>query len=228
MDSDFFNYIWLIFLLFIFIPIIQQRLLVRERKKSLKKLEAQLESRVIVLIHRQELFALFGLPLFKFITMEDSEQVLRAIHKTDPNTPIDLIVHTPGGLVLAATQIARALKKHPGKVRVIIPHYAMSGGTLIALAADEIMMNENAVMGPVDPQIGGLPAASILRALERKPLSKVDDRNLILADVSTMAISQLEKSVLSLCEGRLETEKAIELSKKLTVSSPSLLILSLE
>ncbi len=83
--------------------------------------------------------------------LKDSEQVLRAIRMTPPEMPIDLIVHTPGGLALAATQIANALVRHKGSVRVIVPHYAMSGGTLLALSADEIIMDPNAVLGPVDP-----------------------------------------------------------------------------
>jgi len=54
----------------------------------------------------------------------------------------------PGGLVLAAEQIAPALRRHSGTVTVFVPRYAMSGGTLIALAADEIVMDPNAVLGP--------------------------------------------------------------------------------
>jgi len=70
-----------------------------------------------------------------------------------------MVLHTPGGLVLASEQIALALEKHPSKVTVFIPHYAMSGGTMIALAADEIVLDENAVMGPVDPQLGQYPTS---------------------------------------------------------------------
>ena len=95
-------------------------------------------SRVITLIHRQEGSALFGLPFGRYIDIDDSEQLLRAIRMTRPSMPIDLLLHTPGGLVLASDQIAHALKRHAGKVTVIVPHYAMSGGTLVALAADEI------------------------------------------------------------------------------------------
>jgi ClpP class serine protease len=61
-----------------------------------------------------------------------------------------------------------------------VPHYALSGGTLIALAADEIVMREYAVLGPVDPQLGQCPAASILKAVARKPVAEVDDQTLIL------------------------------------------------
>ena len=101
--------------------------------------------------------SLLGFPIVRYIDINDSEQVLRAIHMTDPDVPIDLILHTPGGLVLAALQIARAIDRHKAKVTVFVPHYAMSGGTLIALAADEIVMCEHAVLGPVDPQLGRVP-----------------------------------------------------------------------
>ena len=103
-----------------------------------------------------------GLLTRRFISVEDSEEVLRAIRMTPSDVPIDLILHTPGGLVLASEQIARgALMKHPAKVTVYIPHYAMSGGMMIALAADEIRMDEkNAVLGPMDPQLGQFFAAS--------------------------------------------------------------------
>ena len=128
---------------------------------------------MITMIHRQEGMALFGIPFGRFIDIEDSEQLLRAIRLTPEGMPIDLVLHTPGGLVLASDQIAHALKRHPGKVTVFVPHYAMSGGTLIALAADEIVMDADAVLGPVDPQLGSLPrgawpAASILEALEHE------------------------------------------------------------
>src|SRR5439155_9771144 len=60
-----------------------------------------------------------------------------------------------------------------GKVTVFVPHYAMSGGTLIALAADEVVMSPHAVLGPVDPQRGQYPAASLLRVVARKPVVEV-------------------------------------------------------
>lgn len=150
---------------------------------------------MIVLIHRQETLGFLGIPIFRMITIEDAEEVIRAIQMTDPDLPIDLILHTPGGLVLASLQIARALKRHKGKVTVFIPHYAMSGGTLIALAADEIVMSPHAVLGPVDPQLMEYPAPSLLRLLEKKPLSDIEDRTLILADIAEKAIRQLQESL---------------------------------
>ncbi|MCS7198146.1 MAG: hypothetical protein NZ930_05665, partial [Candidatus Bipolaricaulota bacterium] len=122
----------------------------------------------------------------------------------------------PGGLVLASLQIARALRRHPGGTRVIVPHYAMSGGTLIALAADEIIMSPHAVLGPVDPQIGQYPAASLLAVLEKKPLSEVDDQTLILADVARKAVQQLQDAVYELLAGRYPEDQARELARKLS------------
>src|SRR3989442_4426366 len=136
------------------------------RTTILKQFQDERKSQVIAMIHRQETVNLFGVPVSSYINIDDSEAVLRAIRFTPPDQPIDMILHTPDGLVLAAEQIARALVEHKGKITVFVPHYAMSGGTLIALAADEIVMDRNAVLGFVDPQIGEMPAASILNLLE--------------------------------------------------------------
>ena len=148
--------------------------------------------------------------------MEDSEHVLQAIRLTPPDMPIDLILHTPGGLVLAAEQIARALQRHPAKVTVLVPHYAMSGGTMICLAADEIMMDENAVLGPVDPQLGEYPAASIVGAVREKGKDKVSDRTLILADISNKALNQVEDFVAYLLQDKMPADRARRLAKALS------------
>jgi ClpP class serine protease len=135
---------------------------------------------------------------------------------TDPAVPLDLVLHTPGGLALASLQIARAIHKHQGKVTVFVPHYAMSGGTLIALAAKEIVMCEDAVLGPVDPQLGQHPAASILKAVAKKPIAEVDDETLIQADLAEKAIAQLREGIRELLEDKCPPEKADELSRKLS------------
>jgi ClpP class serine protease len=157
--------LWIFFIVSTLQPILKQRFLDASRQRLIARIEQKRGSRVILLVHREETMSLLGFPLLRYIDINDSEQVLRAIHMTDPEVPIDLILHTPGGLVLAAIQIARAIDRHKGKVTVFVPHYAMSGGTLIALAADEIVMCEHAVLGPVDPQLGQFPAASLLRVV---------------------------------------------------------------
>ena len=185
-----------------------------ENKRSavIEEIQKARRSRVITLIHREETVNLLGVAVNKYIDIDDAEAVLRAIRLTPSEKPIDLIIHTPGGLVLAASQIARALGAHEAKVTVFVPHYAMSGGTLIALAGDEIVMDPNAVLGPVDPQIGDLPAASIIRTVELKKPEHVDDKTLILADMSTKAINQVTSLVTTLLEKHLSREKAEEVA----------------
>lgn len=205
---DFFGLLWFFVIISSLQPVLRQKMLEMERMRALARLEKARNSRVIALIHRQETMSFLGFPLARYIDIDDSEALLRAIKLTDDEVPIDLIVHTPGGLVLAAGQIAHALKRHPAKVTVFVPHYAMSGGTLIALAADEIVMDENAVLGPVDPQLGQQPAASILKVLERKSINDIDDDTLIMADVAEKAIRQVKHTVLELLRKRMDAAHA--------------------
>jgi ClpP class serine protease len=208
--------LWIFLIIISIQPIIRQRILEAARVRLLRELEQARGSRVIVLIHRQETLSLLGFPVARYIDIQDSEDVLRAIKLTAGDVPIDLILHTPGGLVLAAEQIAYALCKHPAKVSVLVPHYAMSGGTLLALAADEIIMDENAVVGPVDPQIGQYPAPSILKVVDQKNVNALDDETLILADVARKAIAQVKQTVQRIIGDRLPADKAQAVAEALT------------
>jgi ClpP class serine protease len=163
--------------------------------------------------------SLLGFPLMRYIDINDSEDVLRAIELTDPEVPLDIVLHTPGGVVLAALQIARAVRNHKGKVTVIVPHYAMSGGTLIALSADEIVMSRHAVLGPVDPQLGQYPAASLLKVVSKKPIAEIDDQTLVLADVAEKAVNQIRESVQDLFTRSVSAEKARELAELLSTGT---------
>lgn len=207
---------WIFLIIMALQPLLRQKFLVISRQRLLARLEQQRQSRVIMLIHRMETMSLLGFPIFRYIDVNDSEEVIRAIHLTDPEMPLDLVLHTPGGLVLASLQIARAIHQHKGKVTVFVPHYAMSGGTLIALGAEEIVMCEHAVLGPVDPQLGQYPAASLLRAVARKPVAEVDDQTLILADQAEKAIRQVHDSVRELLSDKLAANKVEQLTELLT------------
>jgi len=208
--------LWIFIILTSLQPVIKQRMLSAARTKAISKIEKEDGSRVILLVHRQESMALLGFPLVRYISIQDSEQVLRAIRLTDPKVPIQLVLHTPGGLVLASVQIARAIKRHKGKVTVYVPHYAMSGGTLIAMAGDEIVMSEDAVLGPVDPQVGPYPAASVVKAVEAKPIADVDDTTLIMADQSRKALDQVSDTVEELLTDQVGAEKAKSLAELLS------------
>jgi len=215
--GDFMNIIWILIMIQIFIPLLQKRILMARRLATMRNIEKKRGSRVITMIHRQETMSFLGFPVARYIDIEDSEQVLRAVRMTPAEMPIDLVLHTPGGLVLASEQIACALKRHKGKVTVFVPHYAMSGGTLVSLAADEIVMDPDAVLGPVDPQLGSpqsgyFPAASILKALEQ-PNPNREDHTIIMGDVARKAIQQVNTTVYELLLEHQSPERAAELAK---------------
>jgi ClpP class serine protease len=207
---------WIFFMLSALQPVLRKHFLDAMRSRKIAEIEKQRGSRVILLVHRQETMSLLGFPLMRYIDVNDSEEVLRAIHMTEDEVPLDIVLHTPGGLVLAALQIARAIQQHQGKVTVFVPHYAMSGGTLIALAADEIVMCKHSVLGPIDPQLGQFPAASVIKVAEEKPVAEVDDQTLILADIGRKAIQQVEAAAAELLRRSMSAESAQALAAKLS------------
>ena len=219
--GDILSVVWILLLLSSVLPALTKRTQEVRRRAAMSAIESRRGTRLITLIHRQETMSLLGIPVRRYIDIEDSERVLRAIRLTDENVPIDMVLHTPGGLVLAAEQIACALCRHKANVTVFVPHYAMSGGTLVAIAADEIVMDPNAVLGPVDPQLAVsqgsyYPAASVLAAMEVENPNR-DDHTLIMADLARKAIHQVHDTVYGLLRSNnMEEEKARQLADKLS------------
>ena len=207
---------WLLIIGLVLLQVFGQRDNTQKARDSLlNQFQSERKSRVIALIHRQESQSVFGVQVAAYINIEDSEAVLRAIRLTTDDQPIDLILHTPGGLVLAAEQIARALADHKGKVTVFVPHYAMSGGTLIAMAAAEIVMDRNAVLGPVDPQIGEMAASSILQAVKIKK-EQASDETLMMADMAVKAQRQVASFVADMLTKRMPRKDAEQLAVALS------------
>lgn len=215
MSLDFSTLLLIAFALIALQPLLMGRWFAVRRAQAIRAVENAHSSRVITMIHRQEKRSLFGFSVSRHIDLEDAQTIIAAIKETPRDMPIDLILHTPGGLVLAAMQIARAVEAHPAKVTVYVPVYAMSGGTLIALAADEIALGEFSVLGPIDPQIAGFPAASIVKARDMKPINEVFDLTLVLADVSEKALAQVKRGAVELLTPRLDQATAEALADKL-------------
>lgn len=209
------NYIWIVFILMALQPMVQKFLLNRKRQDQIRKIQRKTQTRVITMIHRQESGSIIGFRVNKHIDIEDAQAIIGAIERTPKDQPIDLIMHTPGGMVLAAMQIARAVKAHPARVTVHVPFLAMSGGTLIALAADEIVMGDFSVLGPIDPQIAGFPAASIVSVKNEKPIEHVSDLTLIFADVGAKAIAQIEAGAVELLSDRMSEADAKRIAHEL-------------
>src|SRR5262245_10082 len=216
MSFDFSTILFILLAIMGLQPLLMGRWYAIRRAQAIRAIEKEHGTRVITMIHRQEKRSLFGFATSRHIDLEDAQTVIAAIKETPVDTPIDLIIHTPGGLVLAAMQIARAVEAHPAKVTAYVPVYAMSGGTLIALAADEIVMGEFSVLGPTDPQILGLPAASIVKARDSKPIADVFDLTLVLADVGEKAVAQVKQGVIELLTPRLDSSAAEKIAEKLT------------
>jgi ClpP class serine protease len=215
MSFDFSTLLWIAILVVALQPLLMGRWFAVRRAQAIRAIERAHGTRVITMIHRQEKRSLFGFSVARHIDLEDAQTIIAAIKETPPDVPIDLVLHTPGGIVLAAMQIARAVEAHKAKVTVYVPVYAMSGGTLIALAADEIVLGEFSVLGPIDPQIAGLPAASIVKARDSKPIAEVFDLTLVLADVSEKALAQVKRGAVELLTPRMEQAAAEALAAKL-------------
>jgi len=196
-------------------PLLAARWYAVRRAQAIRTIERLHGTRVITMIHRQERHSLFGFLVSRHIDLEDAQTIIGAIQDTPEEMPIEFVIHTPGGLVLAAMQIARALEAHKAKVTVYVPVYAMSGGTLIALAADEIVLGEFSVLGPIDPQIAGLPAASIVKARDSKPVDDIFDLTLVLADIAEKALVQVKQGAVELLTPRMERTAAEALAAKL-------------
>ena len=206
--------LWIFLILLSLQPALQQRLVAAARRRTLERLSRERDATVITLIHRQETISLLGIPLMRHIDIDDAESVLRAIRETPSGKPIEIILHTPGGLVLAARQIASALADHDGKVTAVVPNYAMSGGTMIALAADEILLDSHAALGPIDPQLGQYPAASLVAVSEMPGQHK--DETLLMADVGRKALHQVEVFARGLLERNMESVKAHDVARILS------------
>lgn len=220
MDLDWLTHLSWLFLLFLIAvalaPLVQHRVLQVRRAGAVQRLGRARGSRVLTLIAHRETYRLLGIPILRHDDLDAPEAVLRAIQQTLRTAPIDLVLHTPPGLALAAEQIAHALIRHPARVTVFVPHYAFSGGTLIALAADEIVLDPNAVLGPVDPQVGPYPAGSLLAVLQHKPAAALDDRTLVLVDQAHKALGQARALVAELLLARGATaEQAAEVATAL-------------
>lgn len=99
---------------------------------------------------------------------EDKAAFMMAIHGLEKSKGLDLILHTPGGGIAAAESLVDYLRRIFGcDIRAVVPHLAMSAGTMIACTCKSIVMGKQSNLGPIDPQLGGLPAAAVKKEIER-------------------------------------------------------------
>lgn len=101
------------------------------------------------------------------INDSDINGFMCVVHDLDRSKGLDLILHTPGGSPTASESIVKYLRKmFKNDIRVIVPHMAMSAGTMIACSSKEIVMGTHSSLGPIDPQFNGIPAYNIKSEFE--------------------------------------------------------------
>jgi ClpP class serine protease len=122
---DFSSLFWIFIVIMVLQPLFTARWYAVRRAQAIRAIEKLHGTRVITMIHRQEKRSIFGFAVSRHIDLEDAQTIIAAIKDTPEDMPIDFVIHTPGGLVLAAMQIARALEAHKAKVTVYVPVYAV-------------------------------------------------------------------------------------------------------
>lgn len=133
------------------------------------------------------------------INDNDMNGLMNAISQLDKTKGLDLILYTPGGVVTATESLVSYLRKvFNNDIRVIVPHLAMSAGTMIACSSKEIIMGKESSLGPVDPQYRGVPAQGVLKEFEEamKQTISSPNRSLIWKEI----ISQYRPTFLGECE----------------------------
>jgi ClpP class serine protease len=178
------------------------------------RLELSRGSRVLCMIHRASMES-------DFIDTETTADVLAALQAIERNAPLDIILHTPGGLGYEGMQIARAIKAHRGRKTVFVPYFAMSAGTIISLAADAVVMSEHAALGPIDAQVPieflemFVPTRAILSVVESKPKSHVHDELLQAAIECKRDIAEHHRNALELMAGTYSSMVANRIAHRL-------------
>ena len=188
MNGDIGDVFWIFIMFCMLQPWLRQKMLDSARVRLMHRIERQRGSRVILLVHRQETMSFLGIPLYRYIDVNDAEEVIRAIHLTD-----DGGAHRPGAAHAGRAGAGQPADRpgHQGpqgqgdRVRAALRHV---GRRPDRPGGDEIVMDDHAVLGPVDPQLGEYPAASLVKVVKTKDLNQVDDKTLILADVGEKAL----------------------------------------
>jgi len=136
------------------------------------------------------------------INDDDMNAFMACIHGMDRSRGLDLILHTPGGGIAATESLVQYLQKMFGNdIRAIVPQIAMSAGTMLSLSCRSIVMGKQSSLGPIDPQIHGIPAdvvvTEFLRAYEeiKEDISKAHVWGPILGRYTPTFLSQCEYAV---------------------------------
>jgi membrane-bound ClpP family serine protease len=141
------------------------------------------------------------------INDEDKNGFMTTIHKLDRSLGLDLILHTPGGGIAATQSIVNYLQKMFGRnIRAIIPQIAMSAGTIMACCCKEIWLGKQSNLGPVDPQLRGIPAHGVVQEFDRAIKEVKRDASRIV--IWQQIIGQYKPTFLGQCENAIKWSNA--------------------
>jgi Serine dehydrogenase proteinase len=144
------------------------------------------------------------------ITDADKNAFMSVIHGSEKKKGLDLILHTPGGSLAAAESLVDYLRRVFGHdIRAIVPQLAMSAGTMIACSCSRIVMGKESNLGPIDPQLNGMPCNGVIAEFERAIQEIKTDPNRLPA--WQMIIGKYHPTFLGECRNAIEwSEKVVE------------------
>ena len=137
------------------------------------------------------------------IDEDDTMPFVDLLHKVPPNRDIDLLLHTTGGSIDAAEKLMGMVRSHVGeaRLRIIVPDFAKSAGTVMVLGADSVVMSDTSELGPIDPQARLFDrwqsVQNYLDAYEAHAGKLVVDRDNIAAKIM---LGKIDPATLKLCE----------------------------
>jgi len=154
MKSSIIFFVFVFFILSgVIFSIVSQFMVDYQLNTIVSQYEKKYNAKIFYFIHRKKNLGIFGIPLYEYLEVYDAHRFLRDLRSVPQDKNLVIILHSPGGELLAAMQIAKVLKDWKGRVDVVVPYYAMSAGTLIALSADVIYAYKDVAFGPIDPQV---------------------------------------------------------------------------
>jgi len=142
------------------------------------------------------------------ITDSDMNGFMSCIHGMDKKQGLDLILHTPGGEVNTTEALVNYIRSiFANDVRAFVPQLAMSAGTMIALSCKEIWMGKHSSIGPIDPQVGGVPAHGIVE--EWKRAKKEIKSDPVLANAWEPILRRYHPTLVGQCEKSIKMADTI-------------------
>lgn len=148
------------------------------------------------------------------IAREDINGFMNALYEAPTNDGLVLILHTPGGDPNSVESIVEYLHSKFNRIQVVVPYLAMSGGAMISLASDLLVLGKQSQLGPIDPQFAIGNKTHSARAIQEgfNKARKDIENDIKLAHLWAPILQNMGPSLV------LEAEKALSYSKELVVS----------